>query len=63
MAYIVFSLAEKTGWSLDHILWEIPIAILHQANHTFMWLSGIKVRMKNVMNQEEAQGIARLLGI
>lgn len=48
---------------MDHILWEIPISILHQANHTYMWMSGVKVRMKNAMNQEEAQGIARLLGI
>jgi hypothetical protein len=63
MAAIVFSLAEKTGWGIDYILWEIPISILHQASHTFMWLSGVRVRMKASMNQDEARDIAKLIGL
>jgi hypothetical protein len=63
MAAIVFSLAEKTGWAIDYILWEVPISVLHQANHTFMWLSGVRVRMKASMNHKEVKDIVRLIGL
>jgi len=60
---VVFSLAEKTGWDIDYILWEIPISILHQASHTFMWLSGVRVKMKLPMQQDEYEKISKLIGL
>jgi len=60
---VVFSLAEKTGWQIDYILWEIPISILHQSSHTFMWLAGIRVRSKTQMKQDEYKELSRLMGL
>lgn len=60
---MVFSLAEKTGWGIDYILWEVPISILNQASHTFMWLSGVRVRMKIPMKQDEYENISKLIGL
>ena len=60
---MVFSLAEKTGWDINYILWEVPISILHQASHTFMWLSGVKVRMRISMKQDEYENISKLIGL
>lgn len=60
---MVFLLAEKTGWSIDYILWEIPISILHQSNHTFMWANGTKVRRKLRPDSKESLEIISALGI
>lgn len=60
---MVFSLAEKTGWDINYILWEVPISILHQASHTFMWLSGVRVRMRTQMKQDEYDNISKLIGL
>jgi hypothetical protein len=63
MAAMVFLLAEKTGWSVDYILWQIPISILHQSNHVFMWANGIRVRKKIGHNSEASLEIRSILGV
>lgn len=63
IASMVFLLAEKTGWRVDHILWEIPISILHQSNHVFMWASGVKVRRKLGHDSQASLEIRALLGV
>lgn len=60
---MVFLLAEKTGWSIGYILWEIPISILHQSNHVFMWQGGIKLRRKMAHDSEAALEIRSILGV
>jgi len=60
---MVFLLAEKTGWKINYILWGIPICILHQANHVFMWSSGIKTRKKIGHDSQSALEIKTILGI
>lgn len=40
----VFPLAKEFGWSVDYILWDLPMAVFYQA-HTFsLWQKGIKLR-------------------
>lgn len=46
IAASVFLLAERTGWSIEYILWQIPISIFHQANHVHFWASNVRVRRK-----------------
>ena len=63
MAAVVFTLAEKTGWDMDKILWKIPISILNQANHVFLWQAGAhlrrggKAKMDNIMEMAKAIGV------
>lgn len=59
----VFLLAEKTGWSIDYILWEIPLALLCQANHVWMWMGGMKLKRINYARTKDKNEIASLLGI
>jgi hypothetical protein len=56
-------LAEKTGWTIDYILWEIPLSVLCQANHVWMWMNGAKVVRRNYANSKEKHEIASLLGV
>lgn len=63
MAAVVFTLAEKTGWDINKILWDIPIGILNQANHVFLWQAGATLRrggrfkMNNIADMAKAMGI------
>jgi hypothetical protein len=42
---MVFTLAEKTGWAIDYIMWEIPICIINQANNVYLWTSNASTRL------------------
>lgn len=35
-------LAEKTGWSLDYLLWELPISALAQLEHAMLYSGGAR---------------------
>jgi hypothetical protein len=59
----VFLLAEKTGWKIDYILWEVPLSILCQANHVWMWMNGAKVMRRSSGTSKHKQEIADILGI
>jgi hypothetical protein len=56
-------LAEKTGWTIDYVLWEVPLSILCQANHVWLWMSGVNVVFCNSINKNDKKEIAGLLGI
>jgi len=60
---LVFALAERTGWAIDYILWEIPLSVIHQANHTFLWLSGARIRRPTRADKEQYKNLERLLGL
>jgi len=59
----VFLLAEKTGWSIDYILWEIPLAILFQANHVWLWINNVNVRRLKSHGNTDKKEVAKILGI
>jgi hypothetical protein len=48
---------------MDKILWDIPIGILNQANHVFLWQAGATLRrggrfkMNNIADMAKAMGI------
>lgn len=62
-AYNLFTLAEKTGWSLEYILWSIPIAILNQGTHTFLHEAGLKLMRETSASSLEKKEMAKLMGI
>jgi len=59
----VFLLAEKTGWSIDYILWEVPLSVMCQANHVWMWMNGAKVVRRKTGTKTDKQEIANILGV
>lgn len=44
-------------------MWEIPISIINQANHVFMWAAGVGVRRSGAIKAKEAQELAKILGV
>lgn len=58
----VFPLAKEFGWSLDHILWELPLAILHQAHGWISWTHGAKLRRRQ-RGRADGADIAKKLGL
>jgi hypothetical protein len=63
VAASVFLLAKHTGWSLPMILWELPLVLLHQAEHVYLWADGAKLRRPGRMDTQDRRDIARILGI
>ena len=58
----VFPLAKEFGWTVEYILWELPMAVFNQA-HTFaLWRKGTRLRpvRRGKVNRAD---IARKLGI
>lgn len=58
----VFPLAKEFGWSMDFILWELPMAILHQAVGWCAWRNGLQMRRRNKVSCSLAD-IAKKLGL
>ena len=40
----VFPLAAEFGWSIEYILWGLPLVIFNQAHGWIMWKNGIQLR-------------------
>ena len=59
----MFSLAERTGWGIDYILWDIPLALITQATHTYLWQNGVKCRRVLTEIGEDRANLERLLGL
>lgn len=59
----VFVLAKETGWSLTHILWEIPLQIVHQAEHVFMYMNGAKLRRPCSVIPSDLRDMEKALGL
>jgi hypothetical protein len=38
---MVFALAQNTGWTEEHILWEVPLSRALQYWHAWLYASGI----------------------
>jgi hypothetical protein len=62
-ASTVFTLAQKTGWTIDYILWEVPISLMSQANHNFLYMMNIKTRRAGVVKAKQVEDLAKLLGV
>jgi len=56
-------LAEKTGWTMEHILWETPIAVLNQAVHCYLYDAGVKLKRTVRASDDEFIEIAKRLNI
>jgi hypothetical protein len=59
----VFVLAKETGWDLQKILWEIPICLVNQAEHVFMFINGVKLRRVEAITGDDLRDIKDILGI
>jgi len=56
-------LAEKTGWTIEYILWEVPLSVLCQASHVWMWMNGAKVVRRKSGTTKDKQELASILGV
>lgn len=62
-AMMLFSLAKETGWPLEYLLWELPISILNQGFHYYLYSNGVKVRRPSFLSEYKNLEIAKLLGV
>jgi hypothetical protein len=58
----VFPLAKAFGWSVEYILWELPMALLHQAHAYVLWANGSRLRRVR-RGRVDSADIAKKLGI
>jgi hypothetical protein len=59
----VFILAKETGWPLQTILWDVPLMIVNQAAHVFMYMSGTKLRRPVEVMGNDLRDMERALGL
>ena len=59
----LFSLARETGWSVEYLLWQLPLSLYRQACHVFMARRGIRVRRRGFVTASERGDMLRMLGI
>jgi len=48
---------------MEYILWSIPIRLLNQGIHTYLFDNGVKVVRDSPVSSEEKTEMARLMGI
>jgi len=48
---------------MEYILWSIPIRLLNQGIHTYLFGSGVKVVRDSSVSSEERSEMAKLMGI
>ena len=48
---------------METILWEIPVALLNQAEHVFLWADGAKLRRPGRANRSDLRDMERILGL
>ena len=48
---------------MEYILWSVPIRILNQGIHTYLFDSGVKVVRDSSVSSEERAEMARLIGV
>lgn len=63
MAFVLFTLAKETGWSLDYLLWELPISVLNQGIHNFLYSKGAKLRRPLILDGSERSELAKIMGV
>lgn len=59
----MFVLAKETGWSLQTILWEIPLCLLYQAEHVFMYMNGVKLKRPLLLVGTDIRDMEKALGL
>jgi len=59
----VFVLAKHTGWSMDYILWELPLVAVNQADHVYMFMDGVKLRRAAHIEGKDIADMEKLLGL
>jgi len=62
-ASCVFVLAKETGWSMETILWDIPLHLVHQAEHVFMYMNGAKLRRPYAVVGTDLRDMEKALGL
>lgn len=60
---MLFTLAKETGWHLDYLLWELPISVLNQGIHNFLYSKGAKLRRPLILDRDEKNELARIMGL
>lgn len=63
MAFVLFTLAKETGWSLDYLLWELPISVLNQGIHNFLHSKGAKLKRPMLLDGEDRLELAKVMGV
>jgi len=48
---------------MEYILWNIPIRLLNQGIHAYLYDSGVRVVRDSSVSSEEKTEMARLMGI
>ena len=48
---------------MEYILWSVPIRLLNQGIHTYLFDNGVKVVRDSSVSSEEKNEMARLMGI
>ena len=48
---------------MEKILWDIPLVSVHQAEHVFLYIEGVKVRRSNHVTSSDIRDMERILGI
>jgi hypothetical protein len=43
-------------------MWEIPISIINQANHVFLWAAGVNTKRAGKIKAKKIEELARLIG-
>jgi hypothetical protein len=43
-------------------MWEIPISVINQANHVFLWAAGISVKRAGRIKAQRIEELARIIG-
>ncbi|NBW14822.1 MAG: hypothetical protein EBR82_43165 [Caulobacteraceae bacterium] len=59
----MFVLAKETGWPLESILWDVPLCMLHQAEHVFMYMNNAKLRRPYTVTGTDLCDIQNMLGL
>ncbi|NDB81994.1 MAG: hypothetical protein EB127_04530 [Alphaproteobacteria bacterium] len=60
---MLFSLAKQTGWSLEYMLWELPIVILNQGIHNYLYSKGINVRFVQKFSDEDKKDLLKIFNL
>jgi len=48
---------------MEYILWSIPIRLLNQGIHTYLFDNGVKVVRDSSVSSEDRTEMARLMGV
>lgn len=58
----LFSVARETGWSVEYLLWDLPLCLYRQACHVFLARRGARLRRCTSVSLQDRRDMLRLLG-